>query len=121
MAKNTAIKDETAIRLAKLHCKPTDKWEAKHHSMLIWDFYRMELGLSFKGTPVDKDGKPILKPTAEEQAQADKEAVKAAARKWDAFYNNARCAYASNQAKGMAEAGVCAKPESSEESTAEFN
>lgn len=120
MAKNTAIKDETAIRLAKLHCKPEQKWEAKHHAMFIWDFFRMELGFAPKGTPVDKDGNPIEKPTAEQQAEADKLAISTAAKKWDAIYNNARVAYASNQAKGMAEAGVCAKPESADESTAQY-
>lgn len=94
MAKTNPIKDESVLALAKKHCAPTDKWESKHHAMLIWDYFRS------KGF-----------------APAD---LKKAGMEWDAFYSNSRMAYASNQAKGLAEAGICAKPTESAVSTAEF-
>lgn len=88
------IKDSTVIELAKKHCTPTEKWESRHHMMLIWDYFRQA---GFAPADVAKAGK-----------------------EFDAFYNNSRMAYASNQAKGLAEAGVCAPADTAKASTAEF-
>lgn len=92
-----AITDEKALRLARKHIKPDEVWRSENHCMLLWDYFR-EAGFL-------KDAKP------EEIAKAAKE--------WVAFYNNARCAYASNQAKGFADAGVC-KASASAEISGEF-
>ena len=79
------IKDSLVLELAAKHIKPTEKWTSEHHALLVWDYFR-KVGFM-------KDAKP------EEVAKAAKEFV--------AFANNSRMAYASNQAKGLADAGVC--------------
>lgn len=94
-----AITDTVALEIAKSICKPDEKWTSEDHAMFVWKYFRREGFL--------KDAKP--------------EVVKAAGMAWAAMHNNARLAYASNQAKGLADAGVCRPADSAAAATAEFN
>lgn len=109
MAESKAIKDDEVLALAKLHCEPGEPWKSKHHSMLLWDYFRKQGFLAG----------PAANATPEQKAAHDAR-VKQAAKNWVAFYENGRCAYASNQAKGLAAAGICRASEGSSED-GEFN
>lgn len=79
------MKDALTLELAAKIVKPNEKWTSEHHARLIWGYFR-KAGFA-------KDAKP------EEIAKLAKEYV--------AWHNNASVAYASNQAKRLAEAGIC--------------
>ena len=108
-----AITDSVALEIGRSICKPTEEWEASHHSRFIWSWFRRN---GFNPEPTEAE----VKAANGDKAIAAKAAVKRVAMQWDAMANNARIAYASNQAKGMAEAGVCAKPDSKAEVVAEY-
>lgn len=80
-----AIKDALTLELAAEIIKPNEKWTSEHHALLLWKYFR-KAGFA-------KDAKP--------------EEVKKLAAEFVAWHNNARVAYASNQAKGLADAGIC--------------
>lgn len=80
-----AITDSVALEIAKSICEPSEKWTSDCHAQFIWKYFRQAGFL--------KGAKP--------------EEIKAAGMAWAAMHNNARLAYASNQAKGLADAGVC--------------
>lgn len=80
-----AITDSTALEIAKSICAPDEKWTSDCHALFIWKYYR-KVGF-LKGATPDE--------------------IKKAGAEWAAMHNNARLAYASNQAKGLADAGVC--------------
>lgn len=92
-----AITDTKALELAKKHIEPNEKWTSDHHAMFIWDYFR---------------GEGFLKGAAPE-------VIKKAAQDWVAIHNNGRVAYASNQAKGLADAGICRASDTAA-ATAEF-
>lgn len=80
-----AITDTVAIEIAKSICAPDEKWTSDCHALFIWKYFRKAGFLT--------NAKP--------------EEIKRAGAEWAAMHNNARLAYASNQAKGLADAGVC--------------
>lgn len=98
MAKTNPIKDSLALEIASAICKPTELWTAKHHALFIWKYFRKQGYL--------KDATPDV--------------ITQHGREWDSFYSNARCGYASNQAKGMADAGRCATPSTAETVATEY-
>lgn len=80
-----AIKDVLTLELAAEIIKPNEKWTSEHHALLLWKYFRKQGFL----------------------ANAKPEEVKKAGAEFVAWHNNARVAYASNQAKGLADAGIC--------------
>lgn len=82
---NNAMKDALTLELAAKIIKPNEKWTSEHHALLLWNYFRRAGFLA--------GAKP------EEIAKVAKEFV--------AWHNNASVAYASNQAKRLAEAGIC--------------
>jgi hypothetical protein len=95
MAKSNPIKDPIVLELAKAIVKPTELWDSNCHARLIWKYFRSQ-GFA----PTD---------------------LKAAGLAWDSFFANGSVAYASNCAKRLAEAGVCATPTTAEKVVAEYD
>ena len=95
---NNAMKDALTLELAAKICKPNEKWDSQCHARLIWDYFR-QAGFLANAKPED---------------------IKKAATEYVAWHNNASVAYASNQAKRLAEAGICLAATSPVQ-TMEFN